>query len=283
MTIPENQLRMWSHMGAQARSQRTYESIQYALGRYGWPPAMGSPSVYLQGSYRNHTNIAGDSDVDVVVETSGVFYDNLTLEQRRLLGIQPGHYSWADFRDEVYRSLATHYGQGKVRVGNKCIHVVGAGDRLNADVVPCCEFRAYHAGGYVKGITFWTRSGIQVVNYPQLHYVNGTRKNEACGGNYKAMTRVLKNARNAAESDFPSYFLECLLCNVSPFRYSGNYQSMFRGILTELLESRSNGSMEQWMCQNGEQQIFGNAIHQIDVGSADRLLPALVNLWNDWR
>ena len=39
---------------------------------------MGSPSVYLQGSYRNHTNFAGDSDVDVVVETSGVFYHNLT-------------------------------------------------------------------------------------------------------------------------------------------------------------------------------------------------------------
>ena len=73
MTIAENQLRTWSQLGAQARSQRTYQSIRNALGRHVWPPAMGSPSVYLQGSYRNHTNIAGDSDVDVVVESSGVF------------------------------------------------------------------------------------------------------------------------------------------------------------------------------------------------------------------
>ena len=90
MKIPENQLRTWSQLGAQARSQRTYQSIRNALDRHVWPPAMGSPSVYLQGSYRNHTNIAGDSDVDVVVESSGVFYDNLTPEERRLRGFQPG-------------------------------------------------------------------------------------------------------------------------------------------------------------------------------------------------
>ena len=244
---------------------------------------MGAPEVYLQGSYRNHTNIAGDSDVDVVVESSGVFYENLTPEECRLRGFQPGLYSWENFRNEVYAALATHYSQGNVRQGNKCIQVGGAGDRLNADAVPCCEYRAYGGGDYARGITFWTQSGIQVVNYPQLHYEYGTRKNEACGGNYKAMIRVFKNARNAAEADFPSYFLECMLYNVSPFRYSGNHQSMFHGILAELLKSRSNGSMAQWMCQNGEQRIFGNAIHQTDLGSANRLLDALVNLWNNWR
>lgn len=280
MAIPENQIRTWSQLGAQARSQRTYESIRNALGSHMWPPAMGSPSVYLQGSYRNHTNIAGDSDVDVVVETSGVFYDNLTPQERRLRGFQLGHYSWEHFRNEVYRALSTHYSQGKVRQGNKCIHVGGSGDRLNADVIPCCEYRAYGGLHYAKGITFWTRSGIQVVNYPQLHYEYGTRKNAACGENFKALTRVFKNARNAAGSDFPSYFLECLLYNVSAFRYSGNRQTMFHGILAELLESRSNGSMAQWMCQNGQQRIFGNAIHQIDLGSANRILNALASLWN---
>ena len=111
MTISEDQLRSWSQLGAQVRSQRTYESIQNALARHAWPSAMGSPSVYLQGSYRNHTNIAGDSDVDVVVETSGVFYDNLTPEERQLLGIRPGSFTWTDFRDEVYRALASHYSQ----------------------------------------------------------------------------------------------------------------------------------------------------------------------------
>ena len=86
MTIPENQLRTWSQLGAQARSQRTYQSIRNALGRHVWPPAMGSPSVYLQGSYRNHTNIAGDSDVDVVVESSGVLSNGGVKMYRRWSG-----------------------------------------------------------------------------------------------------------------------------------------------------------------------------------------------------
>jgi len=34
--------------------------------------------MYLQGSYRNHINVAGDSDVDIVAESADVFYDNLT-------------------------------------------------------------------------------------------------------------------------------------------------------------------------------------------------------------
>lgn len=45
VTIQENQFRTWSQLGAQVRSQRTYESIRNALGGYEWPPVMGSPSV----------------------------------------------------------------------------------------------------------------------------------------------------------------------------------------------------------------------------------------------
>ena len=283
MAIPENQLNSWSHLGAQVGSQRTYESIRNALARHVWPADMGSPSVYLQGSYRNHTNIAGDSDVDVVVETSRVFYENLTPEERRRRGFRPGRFTWEDFRDEVYSALASHYSEGRVRLGNKCIRVGGAGNRLDADVVPCCEYRAYGREGYAKGITFWTQTGTRVVNYPQLHYQNGTRKNQACGENYKPMIRVFKSARNAAGSDFPSYFLECLLYNVSPLRYSGTLGGMFHGILAELHASSMYGSMTQWSCQNGEQAIFGNAIHQTDLGSANKCVSALVQLWNNWR
>ena len=142
MKIPENQLRTWSQLGAQARSQRTYQSIRNALDRHVWPPAMGSPSVYLQGSYRNHTNIAGDSDVDVVVESSGVFYDNLTPEERRLRGFQPGRYSWENFRNEVYGALVTHYSQGKVQQGNKCIHVGGCQRRSKS--TPLAGVKMHH-------------------------------------------------------------------------------------------------------------------------------------------
>ena len=88
MAISEQQLETWSRLGAQARSQRTYESIRNALGNHFWPAPMEAPAVYLQGSFRNHTNIAGDSDVDVVVEASGVFYSDLTeMEKQSLAGL----------------------------------------------------------------------------------------------------------------------------------------------------------------------------------------------------
>lgn len=41
--------------------------------------------------------------------------------------------------------------------------------------------------------------------------------------------------------------------------------------------------MAYWLCQNGQQAMFGNAIHQVDLGLAHRLVDALVALWNGWR
>lgn len=279
MPIRERQLKIWSAIGAQVRSPATYKSIKHALANHAWPSSMDSPLVYLQGSYRNHTNIAGNSDVDVVVETSRMFYSDLSFEQLLFQGYPEGRFTWRQFRDEVWTALAAHYGSGRVRQGEKCIHVDGAGDRLNADVVPCCEYRRFGEGG-ANGITFWTGSGIQVVNFPECHYHNGTAKNEACRGNYKRMIRVFKNARNAARLDFPSYFLESMLYNVSSRQYSGSLEEMFVGILRELSESASGGSMMYWTCQNGQQPMFGNAAHQINVRKAHQVISALVNLWN---
>ena len=76
MGIPESQLERWSSIGAQQRSAATYRSIQTALAAHDWPRYMDH-DVYLQGSYPNHTNIRGDSDVDDVVETSRAFYHNV--------------------------------------------------------------------------------------------------------------------------------------------------------------------------------------------------------------
>ena len=282
MAIPEPQLESWSRLGAHARLQGTYQSIRDALSAHPWPAPMEPPAIYLQGSYRNRTNISGDSDVDIVVETSRVFYHDLAPHESAARRILPAQFTWEQFRDEVYRALASHYTATTVRLGNKCIHVGGAGERLNADVVPCCEYRAYRRNE-ARGIAFWTLSRHQVINYPHQHYENGVRKNTECGDNYKPMIRVFKNARNAAGSDFPSYFLECLLYNVTDYRCTGSYEAKFAWLLAELLTAKANGSMRSWACQNGEQSIFGNATHQIEIGAAERFVEALAALWRNWQ
>ncbi len=282
MVIPESQLETWSGLGAQKSSTDTYASIKTALAAHRWPYNM-TYTVYLQGSYPNHTNIRGDSDVDIVVETNAIFYHNVPDHQRGNYGITPGSFRWEDFRDEVKRALSNYYGASLVTQGNKCIKVSGSGHRLNADVVLCTEYRNYsNIGQYVKGITFWTRNWIQVVNYPKQHLANGSAKNQNCYDRYKPNVRVFKNARNKAQNDFPSYFLECLLYNVPPYNFSINFQNTFQSVLTYLNNARSDGSLASFVCQNGQQKMFGDGEGQISFLKAHSCIDALIYLWNSW-
>ena len=246
---------------------------------------MGSPDVYLQGSYRNHTNIRGDSDVDTVAETDRVFYHNLTTAQLHQAGWGSSTLTWTDFNNQVRAALVAYYGAHLVRQGNKCINIGGQGNRLNADVVPCCEYRSFAQDHrtYVSGITFFTQSGVQLVNYPKLHHDNGAQKNSSCSGAFKPLIRVFKNARNRAQSEFPSYFLECLLYNVRDSQYVGSYSAMFQAVLSSLVAAAQDGSMATWWCQNRQQKIFGTAVHQTQIGPAHALLLKLVQLWENWQ
>ena len=56
MAIPESQLSRWSDHGAQESSKRTHEAIRRVLNAHSWPHGM-TYDFYLQGSYRNDTNI----------------------------------------------------------------------------------------------------------------------------------------------------------------------------------------------------------------------------------
>jgi hypothetical protein len=77
MSVPESQLQTWSNQGAITTAQSTHTSIRNALSAYNWPVDV-SYNIYLQGSYRNSTNFRGDSDEDVIVEVTSVYWSNLT-------------------------------------------------------------------------------------------------------------------------------------------------------------------------------------------------------------
>src|SRR5437762_829029 len=105
MPIPESQIETWSRQGAVSSSAATYQSIRTALTAATSPVRnrilTGEADVYLQGSYRNDTNIRGDSDVDAVVELSSTFYSNLTEAEKQSLYLTAAAYSWADFRKDL--------------------------------------------------------------------------------------------------------------------------------------------------------------------------------------
>ena len=169
MAIPESQLETWSHQGAITTAKATADSIKNALNSYINRPDGVEFEIYLQGSYKNDTNIRGDSDVDVVAQLNSTFYNNLSEDQKRTLGLSSASYGWSDFRADAIKALRNYYGQSFVTEGNKTLKVKANNGRLPADVVVSSQYRKYktvNSSDYIEGMCFWG-NGLQIFNYPK--------------------------------------------------------------------------------------------------------------------
>jgi len=137
MPIPEAQLQTWSGQGAVTNSASTHSVLRNALAAHKWPSYFGYTD-YLQGSYANTTNIRGDSDVDIVIECTSIFYNNFSADEKQTLELTPGSHSLDDFRNEVINALVAYYGSQHVDTsGANSIKVLPSdtSNRLYADVV----------------------------------------------------------------------------------------------------------------------------------------------------
>ena len=292
MSIPESQLSRWSDHGPQDASKGTHEAIRRVLDAYRWPPGM-TYDFYLQGSYRNDTNIRGDSDVDVVLElTSAFLHDTSAISQFEwdMLSstFKPASHDWNDFRRETLRALEAGCGKGMVSQGNKSIKLKADPPRLAADVVVCMEHRRYTGyRSYVEGIAFYAlRDKRWIVNYPKEHYKNGAAKSARTWDRYKRTVRMFKNARNQLESTgrigadlAPSYFVECLLYNAPDWTFQSGLQDSYCSIVNWMVQN----NLDRLVCQNGQQWLFGPSSEQWSVVNAKIFANQLVSLWNDWR
>lgn len=283
MAIPESQLETWSHQGAVTTSKATADYIKNALNAYSDWPEWIDFEVYLQGSYKNDTNIRGDSDVDVVAQLNSTFYNNLSEDQKRTLGLSPASYSWSNFRADVLKALKDYYGQSQITEGNKSIKIKANNGRLPADVVVCSQYRRYKtvsSDDYVEGMCFWTRNDDrQVINYPKVHYDNGVSKHQNSSKWYKPVVRLFKNSRGNISGDTtPSYFLECMLYNVPNTNFGVSYQDTFCNVVNWLNEA----DLEGFVCQNGQLKLFGSTQEQWNTNQAKAFIKNLISLWNNW-
>jgi hypothetical protein len=289
MPIPESQLETWSHQGAVTTAKQTHESVREALEAYDWPSEV-QYEVYLQGSYKNDTNIRGDSDVDIVVQLKSTFRSNLSEDWKRHFGFTSATYGWEEFKSDTLKALQNYYGCSNVIEGKKALKVTTP--YLSADVVVCIQYRKYpdrprSERDFVEGMTFWVPSENRwVINYPKLHYKNGVRKNQDTNERYKPTVRMFKNARTylVNRGDIPadlapSYFLECLLYNVPDDKFGSDCQSTFCDVIIWLWEA----DFSQFVCQNEQLRLFGNSPEQWSEDKARRFLEAMVDLWKNWR
>lgn len=301
MPIPESQLQTWTNQGATVTAQRTHEEVSKALLSPNSPLVKRGLvlnkdyEIYLQGSYRNSTNIYGDSDVDVVVQLNNAFERNISklsaAEQTAYKSsVVDAKYGWRDFRADVLLALQLHYGPRNVIEGNKCINCRKE-YLLEADVVPCILFRDYKSFGrgandYVEGMKFYTlRENRPVVNYPKQHINNGAGKNSLANGEYKPSIRMFKNARNylkgkhmVTDGMAPSYFIEGLMFNVPPALFTSNRQKTYEGVVTWLSQVR----YDEFLCQNGQVLLFGTTPEQWNQDDARRMVAAWKVLWDRW-
>tara|TARA_R110001606_G_scaffold19204_1_gene70886 strand:- start:3493 stop:4395 length:903 start_codon:yes stop_codon:yes gene_type:complete len=300
MAIPESQLQTWSNQGATTSSANTYNSIKTCIEGNNWHNDV-SFNIYLQGSYRNSTNIRGDSDVDVVVEFSSVFYSNkyeLSAEQLNEFNEyhSDGEYTLDSFKEAVIKRLQDYYGENYVKVGNKSIKVLANSGRLECDVVCCAEYRKYNSfsrtntTNYVKGIVFWTNeTNEKVVNFPKLHFDNGASKNQSCNSNYKPSIRIIKNIKSRLvgngkiESSLaPSYFIEGLIFNMpnSDFLNSTNHSRVLAILNT--FHNYTDSELENLICQNKQRYLFGDSDQQWDIVDCKQFRNELIKFWNEY-
>lgn len=281
MAIPEPQLETWANQGAITTAKTTADSVKNALNSCdNWPDGIDF-EVYLQGSYKNSTNIRGDSDVDVVAQLNSTFYSNLFEDQKRTLGITPASYGWSGFRADVLRTLRNYYGQNQIAEGNKTLKLRSGNGRLPADIVVCSQYRSYRTVNnhdYVKGMCFWTKNeDRRVINYPKVHYNNGVSKHQNTGEWYKPTVRMFKNMRGSISGDAtPSYFLECLIYNAPHSKFGTSYQDSFCNVVNWLNEADLDG----FMCKNEQHKLFGTSPEQWIATHARSFIANLITLWN---
>ncbi|MFC2072025.1 nucleotidyltransferase [Chloroflexota bacterium] len=282
MPIPDSILGAWNHHHSGAASKQAHVSIRNALASYnGWTKETRY-DVFLQGSYKNDTNLRRDSDVDVVVElaarlkprVAALSGNQLEQDQFHKLAFQ----RWHSFRDQVMKALRIAYGNKAVTSGRKSIKLAKGQIPASADVVVTLHSE--------NGITFYLASEHRwVVSYPQQHHSKGLKKERSTNNRYKRTIRMFKAARNhllknnkIKDGMAPSYFIECLLYNVPDNLFKESISQSYIDIIGYL----TNKDLRQFKCQNGVRELFGQSKDLWNIDKAQNFIKELRLLWKTW-
>ena len=221
MAISESTLSRWSHHQAATAFTQAHLPIRAALDAYKWPSEI-KYEVFLQGSYKNDTNLGGDSDVDVVVRLNQRLRPRVAELSGRLLQEDASHQGayrrWKSFRDHALKAMRARFGNA-AESGRKTLKVPKGKIPADADLVVTLSATR-------EGVAFLSpRMKIRwVVSYPAAAPSTRDQKKERGheASRFKRTVRIFKAARNrlvekkssSPKNDAPSYFIECLLYNV---------------------------------------------------------------------
>ena len=278
MSIAERTLSRWSHHQAATAFVQAHLPIRAALDAYAGLSQF-KYEVFLQGSYKNDTNLGGDSDVDVVVRLSSKLKPSVAALTGERLQKDGSHrfvlQRWQSFRDEALKAMRARFGKA-AKSGRKTLKVPKGKLPADADLVVTM--------GYKEGIAFYLSDERRwVVSFPQQHEDRGAKKDEATSYRFKRTVRMFKAARNRlvekralTKYAAPSYFIECLLYNVPNQLFKPKLAPTYTGIVG-WLQTAPLGDFES---QNGRVALFGPGREQWSVKKARAFVRALRALWD---
>jgi len=275
-------LNSWSHHHSAKASIQAHTSIREAFNDYALQDKGFIYNIFLQGSYKNDTNLRLDSDVDIVVQLLEELRPKVATLSKDQLKDNQAHKlmydRWRSFRSQVLKALRAKYGNGVVATKRKCIKVEKGEIHASADVVVTVKCGA--------GLAFYLPDEHRwVVSYPEQHHARGLKKAEATSNRFKRTIRMFKATRNHMEEKHsikegiaPSYFIECLLCNVPDKLFIPRLDQSYAGIVEYLKTANLHG----FKCQNGIHKLFGPSKDLWDQNEARAFIKALRQLWEKW-
>jgi hypothetical protein len=201
--IAESQLDIWASQGPTTQFTDTYNRIRGNMLDKGAPYPLKDTEVFLQGSYKNDTNVYGDSDVDIVLCHTGAFFKDLSRlspADRAAYDAATGGavtYGYDDFKRDATAYITQLY--NNVNPGKKALYIPGGNSgRRNADVLIASQFRRYHEfkswqnERYDEGVCFFPTGGSMVENFPKLHSDNCTTKHQNTKSWFKRWSASLR-------------------------------------------------------------------------------------------
>lgn len=251
----------------QDKQNRTVRMIREAIA--GHTAFRGcSLSVYAKGSYPNNTNVKTESDVDIAVQCSNVFYYDLSDPALPRPIPYSGVWTPSVLRTELERALRAKFGSQADSTGNVAIKVSSSTARVDADVVPCFDYRNYLSpNNWLEGSRIFRKDHTSTENFPDQHLERGKEKNNRTFTKYKKTVRILKRTANSMLSDnyhrdVVSYFVESLVYNCPDAQFNlSSWTDITKSVLYHIWQ-HAQGDVEsadyglQWMEANNVKYLF---------------------------
>lgn len=293
MSIYEEQLSNWAKAPSETEEgkcqvivERVTNTIKAEFGN--------KVRIFLQGSYKNRTNVKLDSDVDIIVCYQDVyFHSDAFLSNEEKTTFQSlrnrSDYHFSEFRSKI-ESLLISVFTSDVELKEKCIKIKGNTYRVNADVIPAFVHKRLRTGypndTHTEGIEFRTSTGSKIISFPEQHYANGVQKNKDTSQMYKPIVRILKKVRNElidqgqmTSKDMSSFMVECLVWNVLPHTHflHNTYKEATKAVITQIWnDMRDTNKSDKYAEVNNLHWLFRGRDNNTPQQAEDFMLKA----WN---